>query len=408
MTGPAPQTAATDLDSLVAKYAPVGRRVRRERLVRRSVVALALPVVAGLAAVTWQWGASLTARPQAQVAIESDTAARVESALAEFRELKAQVSAESGALSAQREELARQRQAFEQRSTSLLAQLDTVNTQGAALADQLRRFEEQRLGLEQTLARVEAQRRELDSRQASAARTDPAVERQLADMDRQRRTLEEQQQEVRKQGQLLAQEIERINTQRLELERQRETIEQQRAEVQALLNEIREVGLNRLREKQRPRPDGDEPQEAVAQTDEPPAALASLAAVDDGALGEMRGGLDVGGDLAVSIGVTRTGSINGIEQFSSALYVDDLMKISGSGGLAQLDAITIQNGTGNFVSTDSLGNLAPAVANIIQNTLDNQALSTQTVIDVSVQNVSQITEAISASRAVDQSLLMQR
>jgi myosin heavy subunit len=407
MNRPAPQAANHDLDALVARYAPVGRRVRRERLMRRSALALVLPLAAGLAAVTWQWGASLTARPQAQVTTESDTAARVESALAEFRELKAQVSAETGALSAQREELARQRQAFEQRSASLLAQLDTVNTQGAALAGQMRRFEDQRQALEQTLARVEAQRRELDSRQASAARTDPALERQLADMNRQRRTLEEQQQEVRKQGQLLAQEIERINTQRLELERQRETIEQQRAEVQALLNEIREVGLNRLREKQRLRPDADEPQEAVAQNDETPAALATIAAVDDGVLGEMRGGLDVGTDFAVSIGVTRTGSVNGIEQFSSALYVDDLMKISGS-GLTQIDTAMLQNGAGNLVTPEAMSNIAPNVATIIQNTLDGQVLQTQTIMDISLQNVSQITQGLSQSQAVDQSLSLHR
>ncbi len=403
------QAADTDLDALVARYAPVGRKVRRERRLRRSALVLGLPLVAGLALVVWQWPATMRteAPAAAQGGPSGDAAARIESALAEFRELKQLVSAETGALSTQRAELARQRQAFEERGEKLLAQLDAVNTQSATLAAQLRQFEEQRNRLDQTLARVDAERRELDNRQARGARAQPGLDQQLAEIERQRRSLEDQQQQVRKQGELLAQEIARINTQRVELERQRETIEQQREEVKALLNQIREVSLNRLRDKQRSQPGVDDAEEAVARAEETPAALATLAAVDEGTLGEMRGGLDVGRDFSVSIGVTRTGTVNGIEQFTSALYVDDLMQINGS-GLPQIEAVMIQNGAGNLVTPDALGNIAPNVATIIQNTLDGQVLQTQTIMDVSLQNVSQITQGISQSQAVGQSLSLQR
>jgi hypothetical protein len=412
---PAPSGTETDLDALVARYAPVGRRVRRERLVRRSAVAMALPIVAALGFQAWQWGSGLRlAMPSTDTGANSmanDAATRVESALAEFRELKAQVSAETGALSAQRQELDQQRRNFEQRSASLMQQLTALNSQGASLASQLRQFEEQRSRLEATLARVDAERRELETRQARAGQaTGPGLEQQLADIGRQRRDLEKQQAQARKQGQLLATEIERINSQRLELEKQREAIEQQRAEVQGLLNQIREVGLNRLREKKRSIDEANAAAEAVARAEKEQQAaspLAKMAAVNDDKLGEMRGGIDMGGDFTVSIGVTRTGSVNGIEQFASALYVDDLTKVN-AGSLVQLDSVLIQNGTGNLVTPDTMNNLSQNVATIIQNTLDNQALSAQTIVDVSLQNVGQITQGIAASQAVSDSLSLQR
>lgn len=376
---------------------------------------MALPIVAALGFQAWQWGSGLRlAMPSTDTGANSmanDAATRVESALAEFRELKAQVSAETGALSAQRQELDQQRRNFEQRSASLMQQLTALNSQGASLASQLRQFEEQRSRLEATLARVDAERRELETRQARAGQaTGPGLEQQLADIGRQRRDLEKQQAQARKQGQLLATEIERINSQRLELEKQREAIEQQRAEVQGLLNQIREVGLNRLREKKRSIDEANAAAEAVARAEKEQQAaspLAKMAAVNDDKLGEMRGGIDMGGDFTVSIGVTRTGSVNGIEQFASALYVDDLTKVN-AGSLVQLDSVLIQNGTGNLVTPDTMNNLSQNVATIIQNTLDNQALSAQTIVDVSLQNVGQITQGIAASQAVSDSLSLQR
>lgn len=405
--------AGADVEALVAKYAPAGRRLRRERIVRRTAVAMTLPVVAALGFQAWQWATvrldtpASAAPAAADRGATEDAARRVESALAEFRELKAQVNAETGALSAQRDELARQRQRFEERSAALIQQLAAVNAQGATLAGQMQRFEDQRAQLEQTLARVDAERRSLETRQARAGQAaGAAVDQQLAEIVRQRRSLEEQQQEVQKQGRLLAQEIDRINSQRLELEKQRQAIEQQRTEVQGLLNQIREVGLNRLREKKRSIEEAAAHEEAVAKA-AAPSPLATMAAVGDGVLGEMRGGIDTSEDYTVSIGVTRTGSVNGIEQFSSALYLDDLTKANGP-GLAQIDAVMVQNGVGNLVTPDTAANLSQNVTTIIQNTLDNQALSSQTILDISLQNVSAVTQGISASQTVSESLSLQR
>lgn len=401
---PAPGGQAA-VDALVAKYAPLGRRLRRERLLRWGAVALALPIAALLGVLAWQSRplAPTTLQPVAAAAPADDSAARVESALAEFRELRDQVSAETGALVAQRTELARQRERFEERSAQLIRQLETINAQGSSLAGRLQQFEAQRAQLEATLAKVEGQQRALETRQARAGDAVPGLDQQLAEIARQRARLQEQQVQVRDQGEMLAREIDRINAQRQELERQREAIEQQREEVQALLNQIREVGLNRLREKR-------DAAIAVAKAEKrakPAGALATVAAVNNEVLGDMRGGLNVGGDFAIAIGVTRTGSVNGIEQFTNAMYIDDLTKVN-AGALVNVDATVIQTGAGNVITTDLAGSASQNVTTIIQNSLDNQALATQTIMDISLQNVSAITQGISASDAVSDSLSLQR
>lgn len=400
---PAPR-GQVEVDALVAKYAPIGRRLRRERLLRWGALALALPVAAVLGTLAWRSAQQPATVPQvAAAAPAADSAARVESALAEFRELRDQVSAETGALATQRAELARQRERFEERGAQLIRQIETINAQGASLAGRLQQFESERARLEATLAKVEGQQRALETRQARAGQAAPNLEQQLAEIARQRTRLQEQQAQVRDQGEMLAREIDRINSQRQELERQREAIQQQREEVQALLNQIREVGLNRLRERR-------DEAVAVAKAEKrakPAGALATVAAVDSNVLGGMRGGLNVGGDFAISIGVTRTGSVNGVEQFTNAMYIGDLTKVN-AGALVNVDPAVIQTGAGNVITTDLAGSTAQNVTTIIQNSLDNQSLATQTIMDVSLQNVSAITQGISASDAVSDSLSMQR
>jgi hypothetical protein len=136
--------------------------------------------------------------------------------------------------------------------------------------------------------------------------------------------------------------------------------------------------------------------------------LQQLVAVDQEVLDEMRGGIDLGEDYTIAIGITRTTSVNGIEQFSSAMYMNDLAYTVGSGvAQAAPDPVIIQNGDGNFIAMDTLSAMSPAITTIIQNTLDNQAIANETVLDVSLQNVATVTQGLHLSQIVNESLTRQ-
>ena len=51
-----------------------------------------------------------------------------------------------------------------------------------------------------------------------------------------------------------------------------------------------------------------------------------------------------------------------------------------------------------------MGALSGNLGTVIQNTLDNQTITTMTVIDVSLQNAASIVSGIAASDAISQSL----
>jgi hypothetical protein len=342
-----------------------------------------------------------------------DNAVRIEQALEEFRQLKTwvteSVSAETSALSAQRAELARQAERFQQQSALMVQQIAEINSQREALTAQSRQFETQRGLLAEAIAKVDAQRRQIETQQAKVGQQTPSLDRQLAEITRQRQLLEEQQQQFQDQSQLLARELGRINAQRLEIERQRTAIEEQRAQVQGLLNQINEVGLNKLRQR-RHGPAEEAPGETYVASEtgtrEIPGALATLAAVDAGVLDEARGGIDMGEDFSVSIGITRTGSLNGIEQYSNAMYLEDLGRTTGS-GLQQFDPVILQSGAGNLIALDTVNGLSQNVTTIIQNTVDNQVIATQTIMDISLQNVSTVVQGLSAAQVVSESLALQ-
>ena len=416
MAQPPATAASAELDALVARYAPIGRRLRRQRLARRITAALLVPILGMAGFQAWQAGGTRLRTVLDAPTVSSqgmDNAVRIEQALVEFRQLKtwvtASVSAETSALSTQRAELARQGERFQKQSALMVQQIAEINGQREALAAQSRQFDAQRSQLADAIAKVDAQRRQIETQQARAGQQIPSLDRQLAEIVRQRQSLEEQQQQFQSQSQLLARELGRINAQRLEIERQRTAIEEQRAQVQGLLNQINEVGLNKLRQRKHGLPDETPGEVSVASatgTRATPGPLATLAAVDAGVLDEARGGIDMGQDFSVSIGITRTGSINGIEQYSNAMYLDDLSRTTGS-GLQQFDPVILQSGAGNLIALDTVNGLSPNVTTIIQNTLDNQVISTQTIMDISLQNVSTVVQGLSAAQVVSESLSLQ-
>lgn len=106
--------------------------------------------------------------------------------------------------------------------------------------------------------------------------------------------------------------------------------------------------------------------------------------VGDRALDGLRGGFDVGGGLLVSFGITRAVYINGEMVAQTSLNFGRISNLTAAQAAQlsrQMAALNVvQNGPGNSVEPASNGT---AVGTIIQNTLDNQHIVNQTVINAS-------------------------
>jgi hypothetical protein len=107
-------------------------------------------------------------------------------------------------------------------------------------------------------------------------------------------------------------------------------------------------------------------------------------AVDPAALDDLRGGFDFGNGLAVSLGIERIVTINGNVLERSQLNLGDLGSLT-SGGKAAADAAgqvrLIQNGVGNLDVNLGSGALG---GTFIQNSLNDQLIRNQTIINASV------------------------
>ena len=106
-------------------------------------------------------------------------------------------------------------------------------------------------------------------------------------------------------------------------------------------------------------------------------------------LDEMRGGFDLGLGLLVSFGISRATYINQELVTTMTLQLGDLSKLTASQAqrLSQqinLQPQVIQNGSGNVVEAGA-ANLP--LGTYLQNTLNNQVLRTQTVIDINTNGL---------------------
>lgn len=113
-------------------------------------------------------------------------------------------------------------------------------------------------------------------------------------------------------------------------------------------------------------------------------------AASNHALDQLRGGFDVGGGLVVSFGISRALYVNGELVTSTSFQVGDISKLTSAQaqGLSQqiaLQAQVVQNGPGN--SIDPGASIVP-LAMYIQNTLNNQTIRNQTVIEATTSGLS--------------------
>ena len=114
----------------------------------------------------------------------------------------------------------------------------------------------------------------------------------------------------------------------------------------------------------------------------PARADAIWQAVSNRTLDRQRGGFDVGSGLLVSFGITRAVYINGDLVTQTSLNfgrVADITPAQATQLARQMTALNlVQVGPGNSVAPNALANGA---GTIIQNTLNNQHIVNQTVID---------------------------
>jgi hypothetical protein len=108
-------------------------------------------------------------------------------------------------------------------------------------------------------------------------------------------------------------------------------------------------------------------------------------AASDRTLDRMRGGFDLGTGLMVSFGISRAVYINGQLITSTTFQVGDLISLTPPQAAAlsqqistQTQTQVVKNGPGNTVE---LNPGAVPLATYIQNTLNNQTIRNQTIID---------------------------
>jgi hypothetical protein len=374
------RTDPIDVDQIVADYTALGRdqrrKHRRQRLWRVGIAGSA----AASAAALWLSGIPTQLAGQLRGVGVGD--------------LRALVKSELDELAAARAELAAERSRYADQSRRLEAELATFADRHAALEAQQADLTAQSTDLRAALARVDAERAALVAAQAP----NPALERELMAITEERRALEKRWQSFADQGQHLSTELESLERQRSALEAERASMERQRRDLETLLDEAT-AG---------PSAGGAErgPVESFAPFDPESQQLDPLfaSAMDATDLGAMRGGVLLGNGMNVAIGLTRTATINGVEQYASALRIDDLTAGLDPAALDAMRPLVIQNGSGNTLAPGLLDDWSAGFGTIIQNSRDNQEISTSTIYDVRIQDVTHAIRDLAASQAVSDSL----
>lgn len=367
-------TRGAELDALVATYAPVGARRKRRKELRRAGVAGGILLAIGAGALLSQSDVSLLDRvartlPQTAAVMSADDLAMLARERAEFTARIVELEKRIAGVQSQKLDLEAQHAEFLAQSQRLASLLDAADSEQFAL----QKRQEQGSQLDQEIAAIAAQRKALEARWA----------------------------QFEAQGELLAMEIIAVNAQRKELETQRRQIDRQQEELAELLE--RAGGLYR---------DGTRSADVDTEQD------GSMTAVDDSSfittpnslmvanseLDTMRGGFSIGEGLDVSFGFEQTGSINGVDQFNNNFTIDSVGSGFENVDMSNMNSVLLQNGNGNFVSAGVLDSLADSFGNVIQNTLDDQVISTTTIYDISLHNVPGTLQGLSGEQALMDSI----
>ncbi len=396
------------IDDLVAAYAPRGRARHNSSTQRRlrhtawGAMAAVLVLAAGGAAwqfqITARWqAAEQLERAQARAALNS-----VSGQLQQAEQLRMALAEELHVIVEQRDELQRQQ-------AELRSQQATMGEKLAALGDQKRLLDEQRQLLNREAeqlsaiaADVTARRTRLASEREKVNQEGPELTAALETLRTQRQELDNEHKRFRAQRQLLEDEISRLNDQRSTLQDQQEQLKAEWESLQSLMEKAANTDATDPRESTG--------EDDLAQTEAPVPAEMLLAVnqpgMRDNELGQIRGGINVGSQRDISIGISRVVDINGVQQYSSTFNFSG-MNPAGYAELGSMQAVVIQNGPGNQANLD-LGAYTGSLPLIIQNTLDDQYIINANVLDVAISNVAGKAADVAASIAVSNSLAFQQ
>lgn len=338
-----------NIDELVATYAPIGARNKRQKRLKKLGFAAGALSIAALGVAFTVSGLSISERiagllPQQTVRADDE-----------------------------------QRAEFAARLAELESKLEKVQRQE-------RELEDQGLKLARLLAETDSEHQELELRQDQGSQLDE----EIAAIAAQRKALEKRWAQFEAQGELLAMQIMAINAQRKELEAQRLQIDLQRRELDDLLERGRTLTPNKHHS-------------TAASTATEDHTYNSLV-VDNSELDDMRGGFSIGDGLDVSFGFAQTGSINGIEQFTNSFTIDSVGSGFDNIDMSNMNSVILQNGDGNFVSASVIDALSDSFGNIIQNTLNDQVISTTTTFDIGLHNVPGTMQGLAGEQALHDSL----
>lgn len=361
------------LDQIVATYAPRGARQKRQRLIRRISVAAGLVVIFA--------GGALVSISDVGLSFGNS----------------ADNSTVAGYTRADAKALADDKARFAARIAELERQIAGVMLQKQDLEIQQSRLVEQGEALAKLLNDAGARQTDLANVQQHGSQLD----QEIAAIAAQRKALEKRWAQFEAQGELLALEIVAVNAQRKELESQRQQIDRQQRELAELLE--RADGLYGHTAKPEDMEEAhDESTTAVNETTL--AYTDETLMVGNKGLDEMRGGFRTGKGLDVSFGFTQTGSLNGVEQFSNRFTIDSMASGMDDADLSSMNSVLLQNGSGNFVEAGVLESLSDSFGSVIQNTLDDQVISTTTIYDFDLHNVSDAMQGIYGEQALIDSL----
>lgn len=124
-------------------------------------------------------------------------------------------------------------------------------------------------------------------------------------------------------------------------------------------------------------------------------------AVDAAALGSVRGGFGYGDNLLISLGIDRVVRINGDVVAQSTLQIDNVGKAATVTGTALSGPMLVQNGQATQLATGALNSALGGT--IVQNTLNDQLISSQTTLRASVNNAGML-QSMNFNSSLNQAL----
>lgn len=369
---------ALQLDRLVATYAQLGAQQKRRQKKRtalrigRSVAIASAGLLLSIAAVSLLQDLGSISAPGWATMRQSDV-----------------------------DQIIHDRAEFTTKIARLEQQISSIQSQKRALELQRAEFMEQSALLAQMLEEAGSKQTDLEVQQQQGSQLD----QEIAAISAQRKALEKRWEQFEAQGELLAMEIIAVNAQRKELESQRHQIDRQRLELAEMLERAQDLYRSNSSKASTAGNEGTlDTTAAVADEDVFSTYTYDTLVVDTSELDSMRGGFSVGEGLDVSFGFTQTGSVNGVEQFSNSFTIDSVGSGLDNVDMSNMNSVLLQNGSGNIVSSGVLDSLSDTFGNVIQNTLDDQVISTTTVFDISLQNVSGTLQGLHGEQALIDSL----